>query len=104
MGEIYLDSLRCLGNESNLLECTRNGDIDDTQCSHSQDAGVRCQRRGSVWRRNYLTNMASLFFDYNYLGYPATLNIESEGNSFTISWTPPSQHTSSIMAYRFTIL
>lgn len=47
-GEIYLDSVKCYGNESNLLECERHGEIGDSRCMHSQDAGVRCQRGGSM--------------------------------------------------------
>jgi len=44
MGPIYLDNLRCTGQESSLLDCWYNqneiGNI--RSCSHSEDAGVRC--------------------------------------------------------------
>lgn len=42
--EIVLDDIKCLGNESNLLECSRIGsNIQEHNCKHSEDAGVVCQ-------------------------------------------------------------
>ena len=46
-GTVFLDSLRCVGNESNLLQCGYNGQIGDTQCTSAQSAGVSCQRETS---------------------------------------------------------
>ena len=40
-GNILLDEVNCTGEESQLLECGHNG-IGDHDCSHYQDAGVRC--------------------------------------------------------------
>ena len=40
-GSIYLDEVNCTGEENQLLECRHNG-IGDHDCSHYQDAGVRC--------------------------------------------------------------
>ena len=40
-GDIYLDEVNCTGEESQLLECRHNG-IGVHDCSHYQDAGVRC--------------------------------------------------------------
>ena len=42
---ILLDDLLCAGNEDNLLTCPRQSSsvIGDTDCSHSEDAGVRCE-------------------------------------------------------------
>lgn len=48
-GAVFLDSLRCVGNESNLLQCGYNGQIGDTQCTSAQSAGVSCQREASEW-------------------------------------------------------
>ena len=40
-GFILLDNLQCTGNESTLLSCPSNG-LGNHDCSHSEDAGVRC--------------------------------------------------------------
>ena len=40
-GSILLDELRCAGNETTLLECGHNS-VGVHDCSHSEDAGVRC--------------------------------------------------------------
>ena len=37
---IHLDDVTCTGTETSLLRCSY--DIDTTDCSHAQDAGVRC--------------------------------------------------------------
>ena len=43
-GPIFLDDLRCTGEESSLLDCQYNHDeIGNVRfCSHYEDAGVRC--------------------------------------------------------------
>ncbi len=46
-GPIFLDGIQCIGNEQNLLDCSRiilDGAIGQYECAsdHSQDAGVRC--------------------------------------------------------------
>ena len=43
-GPILLDDLRCVGTEQTLLDCRL--DVITTDCSHSEDAGVRCRARG----------------------------------------------------------
>lgn len=40
-GEIWLDEIRCTGNELSLLAC-RRGMSNVHKCSHYQDAGVVC--------------------------------------------------------------
>jgi len=40
-GSILLDELRCNGSERTLLECGHNS-VGVHDCSHSEDAGVRC--------------------------------------------------------------
>ena len=41
MGNIFLNEVNCTGEESELLECGHNG-TPNHDCSHYQDAGVRC--------------------------------------------------------------
>ena len=38
---IFLDNVRCSGNESRLTECLHNG-VGVHNCNHAQDAGVTC--------------------------------------------------------------
>ena len=39
-GPIHLDNVRCVGNESHLLNCSHSS---VSNCAHNSDAGVRCQ-------------------------------------------------------------
>ena len=41
-GSILLDNVVCSGNESSLLECNTEP-IGQSNCVHSEDAGVRCE-------------------------------------------------------------
>ena len=40
-GTILLDDVRCTRSRSNIFECRHNG-FKNHDCSHSEDAGVRC--------------------------------------------------------------
>lgn len=42
-GGIFLDNVRCIGNEPALVNCQANT-IGIHNCGHQEDAGVRCQR------------------------------------------------------------
>ena len=40
-GQVWLNNLNCVGNESTIVNCSYDGwGIHD--CSHSKDAGVKC--------------------------------------------------------------
>ena len=41
-GPILLDNVICRGSEANLLECSHQP-LFDTNCNHTEDAGVKCQ-------------------------------------------------------------
>ena len=41
-GQILLDNVECYGNETSLHQCAANL-IGDHNCSHYEDAGVRCE-------------------------------------------------------------
>ena len=41
-GKIWLDNVRCTGNETKLTSCPHNGWRSHHHCTHSQDAGVKC--------------------------------------------------------------
>jgi len=41
-GSIFLDNVRCAGNELFLSNCSNNG-IGVHNCAHSEDAGVQCE-------------------------------------------------------------
>ena len=45
-GSIWLDGVRCTGNESRLADCLVNP-IGVHDCQHWQDAGVRCLDSGA---------------------------------------------------------
>ena len=40
-GAILLDDVECSGSESSLFSC-RHGGVGNHECSHSEDASVRC--------------------------------------------------------------
>ena len=39
-GRIWLDNVECTGNETELSNCIASSS--DVNCTHAQDAGVRC--------------------------------------------------------------
>ena len=39
-GPVHMDDVRCVGNESSLIDCPHSGCHD---CGHNEDAGVQCQ-------------------------------------------------------------
>ena len=55
-GPIYLDELRCLGNETTLLACAFD-DWVQHDCTHDEDAGVTCLtgKQGKILNRTATT-------------------------------------------------
>lgn len=41
-GQIFLDDVKCTGNESTLLSCPQLSLTLQHNCDHSEDVGVRC--------------------------------------------------------------
>ena len=41
-GPVHVSNIQCIGSEQRLLNCSFSG-FDNTRCSHSYDAGVRCK-------------------------------------------------------------
>ena len=41
-GQIWLQDLRCLGNESTVEDCSHGGWGNTFICDHYEDAGVKC--------------------------------------------------------------
>ena len=46
-GQIWLDDVKCKGNETDLEDCTHNG-WGKEDCSHSEDVGVECSSTGKA--------------------------------------------------------
>ena len=46
-GQIWLDNVQCIGNETTLASCNHPA-FGSHNCIHSEDAGVRCAAAGEI--------------------------------------------------------
>ena len=44
--QIFLSNVKCTGDEHSLLECENDGFGVTVDCTHKNDAGVRCLKEG----------------------------------------------------------
>ena len=51
--KIWLDNVQCTGNETRLTSCTHDG-WGSHQCSHSQDAGLKCAGVQKIYKNYFM--------------------------------------------------
>ena len=50
-GPISLDEVACTSSQTSLLQCTSNS-IVSHDCTHSEDAGVQCEGKSTLYAKN----------------------------------------------------
>ena len=64
-GDVIVDNVRCFGSESSIWECP-HGELWANNCSHSRDAGVRCQGQ-KVFELTYLLYLFVSHIQHTYI-------------------------------------
>ena len=65
-GPIWLDYLRCTGNESSILNCTHYGIASiSSLCDHGDDAGVECPGKCLNFMDAYIFQSKYSFYTTN---------------------------------------
>ena len=109
-----MDNAQCGGSEARLTSCTYLSVNNLRSCSHSEDAGVRCQQRkccyGCIGIPLYkLTGMSTIVssVDAAVTGPPRSVRITARtSTTLRISWSPPliTQRYGAILRYNISCL
>lgn len=60
-GQIWLDNVRCTGDEANISDC-RHNDWGVHNCGHTEDAGVVCSSKSLSCHTPFIPISSSCFF------------------------------------------
>ena len=55
-GPVWLNQVKCLGNESKLSQCSYNGFGNVGNCSHAQHAAVQCNGVQGIYKYSIIQN------------------------------------------------
>lgn len=76
MGPIWMDNVKCVGNETRLQDCPFKG-WNVTDCNHGNDAGVVCKGTLFIYLTNKLINLINLVG----LGAPSLYDVHLNGST-----------------------
>ena len=96
--------MRCIGNETTLLDCHRDNELFIHNCNHGEDAGVRCRGNSSLLSNSIvnvsINNIASIISTHGIDLYTVIITwkwqnnsmIQNQPNSFQIECTSDHHH------------